>query len=97
MVIPLTCAVMLAVSLTACATPGHRLNNISVGMTKAEVIREMGSPTSTSAQNGIETMRYSLNAGRALFSVDFDDYYVRLVDGRVTAYGKTADLEKGKK
>jgi hypothetical protein len=82
--------------LVSCATsPGKNLNKISVGMTKAQVIEAMGQPTSTTAQNGAEVLRYSLNATRALFSVDFDDYSVRLVEGKVVSYGKTSELEKG--
>jgi hypothetical protein len=57
-------------------------------MTKAEVIKIMGEPASTSADGGVESLHYTL--------ADSGDhrgkYYVRLVNGKVESYGEEADF-----
>lgn len=86
-------AVLITI-LCSCASPkGERLNRVSVGMTKAEVISAMGTPSSTTAEGNTETLRYSVNASRALFSFDWDEYAVRLVNGKVESYGKASELK----
>lgn len=87
---------MITVSLVGCATnKGERLAQVSVGMTKAEVISVMGTPGSVSAAEGVEVLRYPVSASRALFSTDFAEYYVRLVGGQVTDFGNASELGKG--
>jgi len=60
--------IMLAaavLSLAGCITPGSqaKLNHVSVGMTKSDVIAVMGNPISTSATDGTEYMIYELSGG----------------------------------
>jgi hypothetical protein len=78
----------------SCATPGTKLGQVSVGMTKAQVVEIMGPPTSTSASEGVEVLRYALTAGRAMWTFDYTEYFVKLVNGRVESYGNAADLDK---
>ncbi len=88
---------LVSIILTGCAH-GTSLNRISVGMTKAQVIDEIGEPESVAAQNGIEVMRYD-------FWKDFwqrkpgdwkSEFYVRLVNGRVESYGRMGDFDSTK-
>jgi hypothetical protein len=76
--------------LGGCVTPASRINDVSLGMTKAEVIRAMGRPTSTSAQNGVEFMNYALWDSR--WDVNSTPYSVQLVNGHVVSYGRQGDF-----
>jgi len=56
---------ILAASLMGCVTAGtqENLNKISVGMTKQEVIAQIGTPSSTAAKEGTEYLTYQLTDG----------------------------------
>lgn len=79
--------------LTACAT-SQKVNSISVGMTKAQVIEIMGQPDSSSAEAGVESLNYALyeSAGERRFGRT-KPYYVRLSGGKVEAYGRLGDFK----
>ena len=64
-------------------------------MTKAEVITALGQPrTSMSPGNGVEILRYLFIQPRSLLKTDLKtDYLVRLVNGRVDAYGTPSELK----
>lgn len=87
---------LVAALLVGCASSG-KINNVSVGMTKKQVIESMGDPDTVSAQAGAEYLSYFLcysncaalimeNRGR-------DWYYVRLINGVVDSYGKKGDFD----
>ena len=85
--------VLAGVLLTGCATATH-LNRVSVGMTKQQVIATMGAPASTRATQGTEYLMYRLSKDSILGLQPFPtDYYVRLVNGRVDAYGEMGDFD----
>jgi hypothetical protein len=66
-------------------------------MSKAEVIRVMGSPASVASKGGVEYMNYRLATSFADFDgSDTSDYFVRIVDGRVEAYGQKGDFSTTK-
>lgn len=46
-----------------CAGTASKTNQLSLGMTKAQVIEVMGEPTSSHATDGVEYMVYRLTAG----------------------------------
>ena len=60
-------------------------------MTKAEVVEAMGPPQSTSAKPEVEYLNYRLSSG-GMFA---DDYYVRLRNGKVDAFGTVGDFGIG--
>ena len=84
--------------LYGCAgTP--KMNRLSVGMTKAEVISVMDrEPDSTSAQGGVEYLTYLL--WRDFWDRrpgDYSDrFFVRLINGKVESYGKAGDFDSTK-
>lgn len=79
------------VLLLGCAGSAKKMNNLQVGMTRADVIDALGPPDSTSANLYVEYLKYgSCPAG--LFS---SQYYVKLQDGIVTAYGRYGDFGLG--
>ena len=81
--------IFLAVAfLLGCAGSGQKMNSLKLGMTKQEVIEAIGAPNSTSAIKNVEHLKYESNAGM-FYS---DEYYVRLMDGKVEAYGRKGDF-----
>ena len=66
-----------------CAGSAKKINNLDIGMTKAEVIEVMGEPNYTSAVNDVEILSYKLTSN-SLFS---ETYFVRIVNGSVDRFG----------
>lgn len=67
-------------------------------MTKEEVIHVMGTPDSTAAPGGgMELLRYELasTVAQAEYHIT-QEYYVRLVGGRVESYGRMGDFNSTK-
>jgi len=83
------------VVLVGCAT-ASKTNGLSLGMTKAQVLAVMGQPASTAADSDIEVLRYKLSAtGHDAFHHRTEEYFVRLVNGRVERFGKAGDWGRG--
>ena len=82
--------VLLIPLVFGCASAA-RMNRVNVGMTKQEVIKVLGKPASTSASEAVEHMAYGFVRSRMLFR---SPYFVKLVDGKVTAYGPGRDKRK---
>jgi len=77
--------------LAACTTSSSRLNNVSVGMARDEVIQKLGKPASTSASKDVEFLNYVFFNG-----LREQPYYVRLREGKVDAFGKVGDYPSSK-
>jgi hypothetical protein len=80
--------------LIGCASSAKKLNRSSIGMTKAEAIQAMGTPKSTSASQGVEHLIYILDASRT-DAIMPEEYFVRIVSGRVDSFGRVRDLPAG--
>ena len=74
-----------------CAGSSKNMNKLHLGMSKAEVIEAMGHPDSTSANRDIEYLKYRFYSD-GLFT---SEYYVKLQDGKVDAYGRSGDFGLG--
>ena len=88
---------------TALAPSANKLSKIELGMNKAEVIEQMGKPDSIRAKGNTEYLVYRLATEKdysAAWIGDAvahkDDYFVRLVDGSVDAYGRIGDFDSTK-
>ncbi|MCA6080334.1 MAG: outer membrane protein assembly factor BamE [Endomicrobium sp.] len=80
--------ILFLVLLGSCATVG-RMNDVSVGMTKKEVLNTMGKPNTSAAKDGAEYLIYYLyETNRAASYCLKSDYFIRLVNGIVKSYGK---------
>ena len=89
-----TLVLLLCLGLYGCATAG-KINSISLGMSKEEVIKTMGQPVSTSAKEGAEYLNYKLSeTGDDDFLGITTPYAVCLKDGKVVSYGRHGDLER---
>jgi hypothetical protein len=74
----------LVLTLTSCAHfTGAQMSRIGPGMSKADVIRQLGEPKSVGGAGGVEVLHYVEDKGWW----QFDYFFVRLVDGKVESYG----------
>ena len=95
---------LLTVLLAACATSSSKLNSVSIGMTKAQVIQTLGAPQSVSAKDGLEYLIYTLGermsaetrGSRTYIDQQKGSYFVRLKNGAVESYGKVGDFDSTK-
>lgn len=91
-----TLVLLLCLGLCGCAT-AYKINSISLGMSKEDVIKTMGKPVSTSATEGTEYLNYRLSeTGDADFYGITTPYYVCIRDGKVISYGRTGDFDSTK-
>ena len=80
--------------LVGCTVSTDVMTELSMGMSKSEVIKLMGKPDSVSASSGVEYLTYTLRTETSFTRNTFGyqgQYYVRLVNGRVDSYGKVSD------
>jgi hypothetical protein len=67
------------------------MNAVRLGMTQTEVIETIGNPDSTSAIEETLYLKYRLRSN-GLFT---SEYYVRLQNGQVDAFGQVGDFGLG--
>jgi hypothetical protein len=77
--LPLT--LILLFVLTAGCAPWLSIQNISIGMTKAEVLQQLGKPTDVAGSGNVEYFWYNP------VNRFWQRYYVRMVNGKVESYG----------
>src|ERR1022692_3777667 len=90
---------LAALILVGCATSATSLNKISVGMTEAQVVKVLGQPQSTRANEGVEYLHYKLGeAGDWVWwpFIQGHDYFVHLTNGVVDAWGKPGDFKSNR-
>jgi hypothetical protein len=80
---------LIAAATLGCADSA-RLNQVHIGMTRAEIISLFGQPDSTSAQANIEYLTYYLMNETHYQSEQ--PYFIRLVDGKVESFGRFAPM-----
>lgn len=82
--------------ILGCATTS-RINRVSIGMSKSQVLEVMGQPYSTSANIEVEYLIYRLSTGLYLGQKTYQEpYYVRLRNGSVDSFGRVGDLDSAK-
>ena len=81
---------LAAFLLVGCAT-ASKMNSVSLGMTRDQVVGAIGDPSSTSEMGNTQYLKYQLTSDW-IFT---DRYYVRLTDGRVDAFGRVGDFNLG--
>jgi hypothetical protein len=88
---------LVAWACAGCAAQGGslfkpRLDRVSVGMTKDQVIAQLGRPGEVAASDNVEYLKYGWDDpadGRIAVA---QWYFVRLVNGRVQGYGRVGDM-----
>lgn len=93
--------ILLAALLSGCMAAvfgtADQLNQLSVGMSKEEVLKKLGPPKSTAAAEGIEYMQYRWVKTVIAADGNFpEDYYVGIKNGRVDSFGRRGDFDTTK-
>jgi outer membrane protein assembly factor BamE (lipoprotein component of BamABCDE complex) len=80
--------------LASCTGTSYKMNDLSIGMTKEDVISALGKPVSVSAKDGTEYLnyRFSENSDQEFLGLT-KPYFVRLISGKVDSYGKLGDFD----
>lgn len=79
---------IFATALMGCTTMG-RINDVSVGMSKAQAIEKLGEPDSLRADEGSETLVYYLSeAAFPIINKPRGEYWVVLKNDKVIKYGR---------
>jgi hypothetical protein len=73
-----------------------KMNRVSLGMTKKEVISAIGNPDSMSASGDTEFLIYHLASPKELVASQLRQYFVRIKEGKVDAYGEKGDFDSTK-
>jgi hypothetical protein len=81
---------LAALFVAGCLSPASKINNVSIGMTKDEVIKAMGTPASVTADDKAEYLNYALSETGPQFGVPYvaTPYEIKLVNGKVVSYGR---------
>ncbi|MDR3457873.1 MAG: hypothetical protein P4N60_10540 [Verrucomicrobiae bacterium] len=83
--------IVVLAALLGCAT-APKTNRLAFGLSKQQVVAVMGRPASTAACAEVEVLRYQLSAtGHEAFHHRTEEYFVRLVNGKVESFGKAGD------
>jgi hypothetical protein len=85
--------VLAALALLAGCATADRMNGLSIGMTREQVISVMGAPDTTGAQGNNEYLIYRLSDTKLESLVGFTEpYVVELKEGKVDAFGKRSGV-----
>ena len=74
---------VLSIFVVGCAGSAKKINQLNVGMTKADVIEAMGEPNYTSGDMDVEILTYKLKSN----SFCSDTFFVRIKNGKVDRFG----------
>ena len=84
---------VLVVLLACSCVTARVMNRISPGMRRQQVIRALGQPDSVSDDGETEYLSYRFPETGTEWWLSVERFYfVRLVDGRVDAYGRQGDF-----
>lgn len=91
-------AALCLMLLTGCHSPAGKVNDLTTGMTKAQVLEILGPPVNTTATGDEETLRFKLLRYRPPIRWPIhEEYLVKLTNDHVTAFGKPRDLARALK
>lgn len=90
--------ILVILVLSGCGTlTAKSMNKLSIGMSKAEVIRIMGSPTTTKADGNTEVLEYKRMADMQEWwtsrSSQRTNYWIVFENGELIKYGKAGDWD----
>ena len=90
--------IVAMIFLISCSGTSYKMNDLSIGMTKEDVVLVLGQPVSISAKDGTEYLnyRFSENSDQEFYGLT-EPYFVRLINGKVDSYGKLGDFDSTQK
>jgi hypothetical protein len=86
---------LTALLAAGCLTPASKINSVSIGMSKAEVLQIMGTPVSVTADAHAEYLNYALAEGSTGPAAPLTPYEVKIVDGKVASYSRAGNPAVG--
>lgn len=89
--VALALTAFIPLAILGCAKV-KRFDQVSIGMSQAEVIRILGQPNSTSAAEEKELLRYPLEQHEQSRAGSSDEYLVIVVNDRVVSFGRLSDF-----
>lgn len=93
----LIAAAFISIAMVSGCATAYKMNQISIGMMKQQVVEILGPPVSISAKSGVEYLNYRFSEtdaqARAYVTTP---YFVRLVNGKVESYGRLGDFDSTK-
>lgn len=82
-------ACLTAAGIAGCASSSAKLNQLSLGMSREEVVKTLGRPHAVSAQGDVEFLTYNLiNKGVG----DMKEFVVRVQKGSVESFGERVNF-----
>jgi len=87
---------LAAILCAGCLSPASKINTVSLGMTKDQVLKIMGTPVSVTTDGKVECLNYNLAEVPTYFDMPGTPYEVRLVDGKVASYGRAGTPESAR-
>ncbi len=79
---------LAALLAAGCLTPASKINAVSLGMSKDDVLKIMGIPGSITADTNSVYLNYSLAEGFTSASSPTTPYVIKLVNDKVVFYGR---------
>ncbi len=94
-------SLLFAFLLAGCATPAKHMTRISLGMTKEQVIQNLGNPTVARGairnkfDQTVEVWEYRLALPKTVWSQrDMKDYWLYFVENKLVRWGEAGDWER---
>lgn len=88
--------ILTPLALIGCAAAtAEKMVNLQMGMTRAQVVQVMGSPTSVGSINDSDYLNYNLCVASCAGPIPFRQFrpfYVRLIKGKVESFGEKGDF-----
>lgn len=92
-------ALMLALPVVmsmGCTRPDLDLARLRVGMSKKDVLEQVGGPTRTKVTNDVEVWEYEAYERYGAIKINARSRFVRFTTGKVDAFGSLEDLKAGR-
>ena len=86
---------LAALLAAGCLAPASKINGVSIGMTKAQALQVMGQPVSVTSDGHAEFLNYALAEGDRDWGGALTPYEIKMVDGKVAAYGRAGSPTAG--
>ena len=85
---------LAAIILAGCLAPASNVNAVQIGMSKAQVLKIMGTPASITADTNAEYLNYTLAEHPVAQWAIGTLYEIKLVNGKVISYGRAAGVNQ---
>ena len=87
------CNLLIVIFICGCATLASKMNKLSIGMNKAQVIEIMGDPITTRASEANEFLKYKLyDTAYDALNTSKSEFWVGLQNNKVYFYGRPGDF-----